>query len=77
MGVGFCQVQGEKPRQATVINEQWLVQGRRGTNPFKSKSKIQKGAPSPLKECDVAQAERHEIKPARVMESCLGKEDTK
>ena len=29
IGVGFCQVQGEKPRQATVIYEQWLVQGRR------------------------------------------------
>ena len=25
IGVGFCQVQGEKPRQTTVINEQWLV----------------------------------------------------
>ena len=49
------------------------MQGRRGTNPFKSKSKIQKGAPSPLKECDVAQAERHEVKPAWVMESCLRK----
>ena len=73
IGVGFCQVQGEKPRQAMVINKQWLVQGRCGTNPFRSKSKIQKGAPSSLKECDVTQAERHEIKPAWVMESCLRK----
>ena len=34
IGVEFCQVQGEKPGRDTVINEQWLVQGRRGTNPF-------------------------------------------
>ena len=26
IGVGFCQVQGEKPRRATVVNEEWLVQ---------------------------------------------------
>ena len=35
IGVGFCQVQGEKPSRATVINEQRLVQGCRGTNPIK------------------------------------------
>ena len=38
IGVGFCQVQGEKPSRTTVINEQWLVQGRRGTNPIKNKN---------------------------------------
>ena len=25
IGVGFCQVQGEKPKKVTVINEEWLV----------------------------------------------------
>ena len=52
----------------------WLVQGRRGTNPLKAKTKTvksQKGAPSLLKECDAAQAGRHENKPAWVLESCL------
>ena len=56
------------------------MQGRRGTNPFKSKSKIEKGASSTLKECDAAQAERHVIKPERhviklawVVENCLRK----
>ena len=73
IGVGFCQVQGEKPSRATVINEQWLVQGRRGTNPIKDKIKVQKRAPSPLKERDVAQAERHDVKPAWIVESCLQK----
>ena len=23
--VGFCQVQGEKPKKTTVVNEEWLV----------------------------------------------------
>ena len=40
IGVGFCQVQGEKPGRATVVNEQWMVQGCRGTNPLKVKTKI-------------------------------------
>ena len=78
IGVGFCKVHGEKPPKAMVVNEQWLVQGRRGTNPFKGKSKIEKEALSTFKECDAAQSkrheikpERHEIKPAWVVESCL------
>ena len=49
------------------------MQGRRGTNPLKSKAKNQKVAPSLVKECDVAQTERHETKPAWVLESCLRK----
>ena len=52
IGVGSCQVQGEKPSRATVINEQWLVQGCRGTNPLKAKTKTvksQKAAPSLLR----------------------------
>ena len=64
IGVGFCQVQGEKLMKATVVNEQWLVQGRRGTNPPKIKTKNQKVAPSLLKERDVTHTERHETKPA-------------
>ena len=75
IGAGFCQVQSEKPRQATVINGQWLVQGRCGTNPLKVKTKAvksQKVAPSLLKERDTAQTERHETKPAWVV-GCLRK----
>ena len=64
IGVGFCQVQGEKPVKATVVNEQWLMQGRRGTNPLKTKTKNQKVAPSLLKDRGMAQTERHEAKPA-------------
>ena len=78
IGVGFCQVQGEKQQKATVVNEQWRVQGRRETNPLKGKNKIEKEALSTFKECDAAQVkrheikpERHEIKPAWVVESCL------
>ena len=40
--VGFCQVQGEKPGNATVVNEEWLVQDRRRTNPFKVGTKTAK-----------------------------------
>ena len=39
--------------KATVVNEQWLVQGRRGTNPFKSKSKIKKGMPEAKITCEI------------------------
>ena len=80
IGVGFCQVQGEKPPETTVIKELWLVQGRRGTNPLKSKSKIEKEALPTLKECDTVQVKRHEIKPERhevkpawVVENCMKK----
>ena len=65
IGVGFCQVQGEKP----VINDQWMVQGRRGTNPFKGGTKVS----SSLKKSDATSAERHEMKPAWIVESCLRK----
>ena len=41
-GVGVCQVQDEKPKKATVVNKDWLVQGRRGTNPLKVKTKAVK-----------------------------------
>ena len=78
IGVGFCQVQGEKPKKATVINEEWLVQGRRGINPLKVKTKAVKGqkmASSSIKECDVPQAKRHKEKPAWALESCLRGKD--
>ena len=74
IGVGFCQVQGEKPVKATIVNEEWLVQGRRRTNPLKVKTKAaksQKAASSLFKECDMALVKRHEKKPAWALESCL------
>ena len=72
-GVGFCQVQGEKPENATVVNKEWLVQGGRVTNPLKINIKAAKSqtvASSSIKECDVALAKRHKEKPASVLESC-------
>ena len=42
ISVGFCQLQGEKPVKVTVVNEEWLVQGRRRTNPLKVKIKTAK-----------------------------------
>ena len=82
VGVGFCQVQGKTTVKDTVVNEEWLVQGRRGTNPLKVKTKkaakSQKVASSSLKECDAALVQRHEEKPAWVLESCLrGKNELK
>ena len=50
------------------------MQGHRGTNPLKVKTKAaksQKAASSLLKECDAELAKRHENKPAWVLESCL------
>ena len=70
----FAKFKVRSQKRATVINKEWLVQGRRGTNPLKVKTKAVKGqkmAYSSIKECDVAQAERHEEKPAWVLESCL------
>ena len=46
--------QGEKLSETTVIKEPWLVQGRRGTNPFKDKNRIKKEALPTLKDCDAA-----------------------
>ena len=72
--VGICQVQDEKPVKATVVNKEWLVQDRRGTNPLKVKTKAaksQKAASSLLKECDTGLAKRHKKKPAWVLESYL------
>ena len=74
IGVSFCQVQGEKPEKATVVNKEWLVQGRRGTNPLKVKTKADKSRKvesSSLKECDVTSIKRDEEKPAWVLENCL------
>ena len=66
IGVGFLQVQGEK----TVTfsdqgsDEGWVVQGRRGTNPSKSRPPAK--TPDPASDAPVA-AE----KPAWIVESCL------
>ena len=60
--------------KATAVNKDCLVQGRRGTNPLKVKTKVAKSgklASSSLKECDVALVKGHEEKPAWVLESCL------
>ena len=57
-----------------LVNEEWLVQGRRGTNPLKIKTKTAKDrkvASLSLKNCDVASAKRHEEKPIWILESCL------
>ena len=50
------------------------MQGRRGTNPLKVKTKAaksQKAASSLLKDCDATHAKRHENKADWVLESCL------
>ena len=57
LGVGFCQVQGERPKKAKIFNEEWMVQGHRGTNLLKAKTKsikAQKIASSSIKECAAA-----------------------
>ena len=59
LGAGFCKVQGEKPKKATVINDEWMLQGHRGTNPFKAKIKsikAEKMASSSIKECAATRA---------------------
>ena len=71
IGVGFCQVQGEKLLDVTEFKEPWMVQGSRGTNPLNHKNRVKKEALPTLKECDAGQLERHEIKPAWVVESCM------
>ena len=48
------------------------MQGRRGTNPLKVKTKTDKSRKVVFfKECDVTLVKRHEEKPAWVLESCL------
>ena len=57
LGVDFCQVQGETPKKAKIINDKWMVKGHRGTNLLKAKTKsikAQKIASSSIKECAAA-----------------------
>ena len=48
-----------------------MKQGRRGTNPFNNKKQNKNKAFSTLKEEGKLQVQRHEIKPAWVVESCM------
>ena len=77
IGVGFCQVQGEKPTDPPVLNEPWMKQGRRGTNPFNNKKLDKNKAFSTLKDERKKGVQRHEIKPAWIVESCMRNEKRK
>ena len=56
----FCQVQGEKSKKAKVINDEWLVQARRGTNPFKVKTKAVKSRETIF--CQLRSVVLHELR---------------